>query len=463
MTSVAWYFLSQLRELSKNYNEWRKAYMVWGAVRDMLLGIDSDDYDFATNIPMHILEKHFECYDIGKNKDFWILVIKSWGYTFEVAQFRSEWAYTDSRHPDKVKFVSTIEEDLARRDFTINAMAWDGKGIIDPFDWQKDLKLGRIRFVGNAQERIAEDSLRVLRAYRFAAKFKFKIIDEEYMTLNELKWVSQERITNEIRKVAWYWGKELAFFVHRTHLNWIDILPAVARLWWYEHTSISHPEWDVLQHTLRCLSNSSSTDYLTNLCILFHDIGKPYTLEYRTRQNAFGIEESRPTYYNHDIEWSNIMEGIAKQLKLSQEEKEAIQYVCRYHMIRWDLTKSKLSKQAEICLDKNYHHLVATCLCDDMSRMYLGNSQRRRNIRDNLMENMLEFKSKEEHRKMLSEMVNWERIMKLTWATGKMIWIIKKKTEDRITDHKLYVTEVEIDRFIINAYKNAKNVLPDAI
>lgn len=181
------------------------------------------DIDVATNVPMEDIEKRFVCHDIGKNKDFWVLVVKRNDEIIEVAQFRNDWEYSDGRRPDEVRFVKTIKEDLARRDLTINAMAMDKDWkIIDPYGGWKDIHDKIIRFVGDYEERLREDWLRVLRAMRFAARFWFTFEDD--LSWINLKEVSNERVWQEFRKAASYWWKAFAQFLNHLYHEWYEEL-----------------------------------------------------------------------------------------------------------------------------------------------------------------------------------------------------------------------------------------------
>ena len=148
-----------------------KAYIVGGVVRDIILGVKPGDVDIATNMPIDKIAEMWKTHDIGKSKDFGIVVVKQDGHSFEVANFRSDGKYLDGRRPEKVNIVGSFEEDAARRDFTINSMGINAKGeIIDYFDGKKDLKNKVLRTVGDPKERFGEDYLRMMRAPRIATK-----------------------------------------------------------------------------------------------------------------------------------------------------------------------------------------------------------------------------------------------------------------------------------------------------
>ena len=193
-----------LKKLNKNGIS---AYIVGGAVRDFLLNKKPSDYDICYGaIPNDIkrLFKNHKIYETGIK--YGTLTLNYKGLFIEITPFRTEQGYTDNRHPDKVKFVKNIEEDLSRRDFTINALALNCKGeILDLFGGKEDLKKGVIKAVGKAEERFVEDPLRILRAYRFASRFGFEIEAETntaiYMQKKGLKSLSKERLSNELKLI----------------------------------------------------------------------------------------------------------------------------------------------------------------------------------------------------------------------------------------------------------------------
>lgn len=204
------------------------SYIVGGAIRDLLLWHEPNDIDIATNVPMNLLEEAFETHDIGSNKEFWILVIKFEGEWFEVAQFRSE-SDCDGRYPWSVVFEDSIEKDLSRRDFTCNAMAMDSDcNIIDPHGWWSDINRWVLRFVGNAEERVAEDKLRVLRAMRFASRF-WRAMDKDMkheLRDADLEWVSIERVIGEMKKCSSYGSTKLKWFCQMMWYFWFrHLLP----------------------------------------------------------------------------------------------------------------------------------------------------------------------------------------------------------------------------------------------
>ena len=183
------------------------AYVVGGCVRDSLLGLTPHDWDLCTSaLPQQGMELFGEEKCIPTGLQHGTVTVKQGGGLYEITTFRTEGAYTDGRHPDEVHFVPDVREDLARRDFTINAMAYNAKeGLVDPFGGQADLQSGVLRAVGVPHQRFTEDALRILRLYRFAARFGFSIDPPTAQAAQELcahlDCVSVERIEEELAKL----------------------------------------------------------------------------------------------------------------------------------------------------------------------------------------------------------------------------------------------------------------------
>jgi len=196
-----------------------KAYIVGGTVRDIILGnLKPHDIDIATNAPMDELGRMFKTFDIGKSRDFGIVVVRYGSFSFEVAQFRQDGKYKDGRRPEAVTISGSFEQDAARRDFTINAMGINASGeIIDYFDGRKDIQNKVLKTVGDPRERFGEDYLRMLRAPRFASKLGLEIEKGTEKAIQKLstniKELAPERIYDELVKAASQSGDKFADYI----------------------------------------------------------------------------------------------------------------------------------------------------------------------------------------------------------------------------------------------------------
>lgn len=350
------------------------AYIVGGAVRDLVLGNDMHDVDIATNVPIEKINSKFKTHDIGQSKSFGIVTVTHKGFNFEIAQFREDGEYKNGRSPESVKIVLDFKTDAGRRDFTINSMAIDKDGnIIDHFDGMSDIKNKTIRTVGNPNDRFEEDRLRLLRLARFASKLDFKIdpsAKEAAKTFApKIKDLSAERVRDELFKTAGYGGKELATFIeHLDEMGLLEqFLPEVSDLKKFEHMPTSHPEGpDIISHVLAALRSSPSKDPLVNLAILFHDIGKTKTRTY----NDKGIVQ----YLRHAYKSAEMVEDIGRRLRFSNDQTKTLVFATLNHMKFHEILNMSNSKIWKLVQDKDFDTLVKVAKADWMARGELFNT-----------------------------------------------------------------------------------------
>jgi putative nucleotidyltransferase with HDIG domain len=304
-------------------------YVVGGAVRGLLLGKETDNWDFATNaIPEEILKLFPEAY---YNNTYGTVKVPIDGGTkllFEITPFRKESDYADLRHPKKIEWAKTIEEDLGRRDFTINAMAYDGKIILDPFDGQSHLKQKLIVAVGNPDKRFREDALRLMRAVRFASELGFLIEEKTKQSIEQnaelISHISWERIRDELMKIiASDHPAEGILFLKNTKLLKY-ILPELNLCFAVPQKSPKrHHIFDVGTHSVMSLKHCHSKNPITRLATLLHDIGKVKT--YRKDETEL------ITFYNHEVVSTKMVTKIADRLRLSNKDKEKLIRLVQFH------------------------------------------------------------------------------------------------------------------------------------
>ena len=310
-------------------------YVVGGPVRDMLLGkppIDLDNWDFATSAnPSQMLE----LLPTAKyENDFGTVLIPllspSGSFVLaEITPFRHEGIYKDNRHPESVSWAETVEEDLDRRDFTINAMAYDGEKLIDTVGSQEDLAANIVRAVGDPTKRFTEDALRMLRAVRFATQLGFSIDPETLTAVQKLapllEKISGERIRDELLKIlASQNPADGVLLLHKTGIL-AYVLPEVEACFGVEQKSPErHHIHDVATHLIESLRHCPSTDPITRFGALIHDIGKAQTRAIDER----GIT----TFHDHEVVGSEMAAQIGDRLRLSKTQKERLIKLVRYHM-----------------------------------------------------------------------------------------------------------------------------------
>ncbi len=308
----------------------KRAWIVGGCVRDMLVGRCANDWDVATDArPKELLRIFPRAVPTGIEHGT-VTIVKD-GHHYEVTTLRGEGTYSDGRRPDWVEFVDDITADLARRDFTVNAMALDpldGK-LIDPFDGRGDLSRGLLRAVGDPRERFAEDGLRVLRAARFVATLELTLdaATEAAVrpTLDTYRKVAHERVRDEWIKTMKARAPSSAFEVMR-RTGILDVTcPELM-----EGVGMEQNKWhayDVWRHGLECM-DACTGDPILRIAALLHDVGKP-----RTR--AWSDKTADYTFYDHDRVGAEIAEPIAMRLRFSNDERARIVSLVRNHLFHY--------------------------------------------------------------------------------------------------------------------------------
>lgn len=321
--------------------EGMEAYAVGGCVRDSILGRRPEDWDITTNAePVQVKRIFRRTVDTGIQHG--TVTVLLGGEGFEVTTYRLDGKYEDARHPSEVIFTRDLLEDLKRRDFTINAMAYnDDEGLIDAFGGLKDLNEGLIRAVGSPRERFKEDALRIMRAVRFAAQLNFSIEEQTFSAIREetenLKRISAERIRVELVKLLTSAHPEKLLTLQECGITAV-ILPEFDReLLTPQHNR--HHQYDVGHHTVEALKASVSFDALLSpadltvlrLTLLFHDMGKPdcHTTD----------ETGTDHFYGHAEKSTGIAENILKRLKFDNATTDKVLRLVKYHDHRHEVTE----------------------------------------------------------------------------------------------------------------------------
>ncbi|HJZ05186.1 hypothetical protein A2634_00260 [Candidatus Amesbacteria bacterium RIFCSPHIGHO2_01_FULL_48_32] len=312
-------------------------YIVGGVIRDILLNKSLYDWDFTTNATPEEILKLFP--DGFYDNKFGTVGIENPGERpYEITTFRTEAGYSDSRHPDKVVWGETLEEDLRRRDFTINAMALKVSQLhsfsvsqfelIDLYNGQEDLKNKLIRAVGNPNKRFSEDALRMMRAVRIAAQLQFSIEETTFQAIKasagQIQHISWERIRDELLKIMASKFPADGYLILRNCGLGTQILPEVELAYGVEQKSPGrHHIYDVGTHSVESLRHCPSADPITRLATLVHDLGKVKT------QKVY--PDGRITFYNHEMESAKIAKKIAERLRFSNDQKDLFERLVRWH------------------------------------------------------------------------------------------------------------------------------------
>lgn len=311
-----------------------KAYIVGGCVRDNIMGREPHDYDITTDCdPQTVInifkEKGFNVIETGLKHGTVTVMINNVGY--EITTFRTDGDYSDHRHSDEVIFVKDLKEDLSRRDFTCNAMAYnDDEGLIDPFNGMESIKKKELKCVGNPIDRFEEDALRMLRAARFRAQLDFIFDTDLMVAISEkaetLKFVSKERIHDELCKI-------LMSDIPSTGINVIAflglvpyVIPQLEKCIGFRQNNIHHDK-TVYDHIMAVLEASPAKIEI-RLAALLHDIGKP---------ECYSVgEDGQGHFYEHHLASARMSREILTDLKFDNETIDKVYTLVREHMSRYD-------------------------------------------------------------------------------------------------------------------------------
>lgn len=340
-----------------------EAYAVGGCVRNSIMGIPVSDYDITTSALPEETERVFSDMKIVETgiKHGTVTVIKN-GCTAEITTFRTDGEYKDRRHPEKVSFTTNLKEDLARRDFTVNAVAYsDSKGIVDIFDGEKDIRDGVLRCVGDAEKRFEEDALRIMRGLRFMAVYGLKPEGKTAAALHKkkhlLKAVSPERINSEICKTLC--GR--AEYLYPVLMEFYDVLgevvPEILPCVGFDQKTHYH-NLNVWSHTVEAVCAVEPTLHL-RLAMLFHDLGKPLCYRFYNSEGHFK---------GHASVSKEICQKRLEMLRFDNDTfQKVISLVKRHDMIMKDdevIIKKQLNKYGE----ELFFDLLRVHIADDTAK-----------------------------------------------------------------------------------------------
>lgn len=357
-----------------------EAFVVGGSIRDILLGKEPNDYDVCTNALPDEIEKIFsDRKTVLIGKKFGTITVVMDDEDVEITTFRAEGEYFDGRKPKWIRFLSSIEEDLARRDFTINAIAYNENiGLVDPFGGIYDLNNGIIRCVGDPEKRFSEDYLRILRAVRFSCQLDFDMDEETYLAgkkyIKYIDKVSMERIRNEFFKIitSSYPSKGIMLMESMGILNIIipELIPTIG----YDQRNPHHNK-DLFEHIL-CVVENTPSILEVRLAALFHDIGKTSTLSID--------EEGIGHFYGHDKVGASMAREILKRFNCSNVLIEKVTILIKEHMTQ----HGKFS-------DKGLKRLIKRVGEDNIFNLFvLQKADRGCSVKDSTLDNILDMEQR---------------------------------------------------------------------
>ncbi|WP_427169586.1 CCA tRNA nucleotidyltransferase [Fusobacterium nucleatum] len=436
-------------EILNKLNKYGKGYIVGGAVRDVLLGLKPKDVDFTTNLPYETLKKLFNEHTPKETgKSFGVLRIKINNVEYEIAKFRQD-NYEEKNslkvipEEKKVTFVDDIKEDLARRDFSINAMAYnETDGIIDLYNGQKDIENRMINFIGNAEERIIEDPLRILRAFRFMSRLNFSLSENTIEAIKAqkplLKNIPEERITMEFSKLL------LGENIKNTLTLMKDtgvlelIIPEFKATYDFDQCN-PHHNLDLFNHIISVVSKVP-TDLELRYSALLHDIAKPVVQTFDDK----GIAH----YKTHAIVGANMARKILTRLKLPVKLIDTVEDIIQKHMLLYkDVTDKKFNKLLSEMGYDNLLRLIEHSIADNASK-----NNEVVSTENDLHERLKKAVEKQMQVTVNNLAINGEDLISLGFK-GKEIGKIKEELLDKYLSEEIKNEKEEMLKYVKKSYK----------
>ena len=430
-------------------NECGKGYIVGGAIRDILLGLKPKDVDFTTNLPYETLKNLFSEYNPKETgKSFGVLRIRVNDIDYEIAKFRED-NYEDKNglkiipEEEKVTFIDDIKNDLARRDFTINAMAYNEiDGIIDLYGGQKDIENKIINFVGNAEERIIEDPLRVLRAFRFMSRLNFSLSENTIEAIKNqkflLKNIPEEKITMEFSKLL------LGDNIKNTLTLMKDtgvlelIIPEFKATYDFNQCN-PHHNLDLFNHIINVVSKVPA-DLELRYSALLHDIAKPIVQTFD--------EEGIAHYKTHEITGADMARDILTRLKLPVKLIDTVVEIIKKHMVLYkDITDKKFNKLLSEMGYDNLWRLIEHSIADNSSK-----NNEVVSAENDLHERLKRAVEKQMQVTVNDLAINGKDLIELGF-NGKEIGEIKKELLDKYLSEEIQNNKEEMLEYVKEKYK----------
>lgn len=419
-----------------------ESYIVGGCVRDMIMGRDPHDWDICTSALPEKVESLFrgQGYTVvptGIQHGTVTVIIEQEGY--EITTFRIDGKYSDSRRPDTVEFTEDIKEDLSRRDFTMNAIAFNpNRGLIDPFHGQRDIQDKIIACVGSAKERFKEDALRILRAIRFASRFGFSleshVYDEVFNQRDNLKSISMERIQSEFCNIMTSSNPANVLLKYKQVFE--VFLPELKDMDMEQNNP--HHDFTVWGHTLRAVSSCVNADLILRLAVLFHDIGKPHSYQDGTDKRRFK---------GHPKVSAEMTDKILHRMRFDNDTREQVVELILHHDSEFIPEKKYVRRWLNKIGEVQFQRLLILRTCDIAGQKRMIDPEREEEVKSfNIIRHIMhDILNDKECFSLKSLAVNGDTIMKtFNLPAGKEIGYWLNKVLDKVIEGDLNNTEEEI-------------------
>lgn len=396
-------------------NNGYEAFLVGGSVRDSILGRPIHDYDITTSAtPDEMMEVFKDKRIIETGLQHGTITIVIDGEPYEVTTYRIDGNYSDSRRPDKVTFTKSLEEDLKRRDFTINAMAYnDEVGLVDPFNGMEDIEYYKIRCVGRAEDRFSEDALRILRAIRFASQLGFVLEPDTDWNISKmyknLENISIERINSEFCKIAA--SSDFCVQMVLYHEVFSLFIPEIKNMFGFQQNNPYHI-YDVWNHTVHAIEYCESDDLVTRLSVFFHDIGKPHCYQ----DSEDGIRH----FKGHGRVSADMTDKIMKRLRFDNDTREKVVELVYYHDATFEVGKKYIKRWLNKIGEEQFRRLLNVRRADIKAQAYIEQESRLQKI-DNIEYILEKVLQKDECFSLKDLAVNGKDLIEIGYKPGKEI------------------------------------------
>ena len=394
-------------------NNGHSAYIVGGCVRDSILGRTPHDWDICTSAtPSEMLEifKDKKIIETGLQHGTVTVIVN--GEPYEITTYRIDGIYSDNRRPDTVTFTDKLVEDLRRRDFTINAMAYnDEEGLIDPFNGMEDIKYKKINCVGFAEDRFGEDALRILRAIRFAAQLEFTIMPgtdwEIHKQYKNLENISIERINSEFCKIVSSDDFCVELLLYKDVFSLF--IPELKDMFDFPQNNPWHI-WDVFGHTIHAVEYCDSDDLVVRLAVFFHDFGKPHSYQ----DGEDGIRH----FKGHGKVSADMTDSIMKRLRFDNETRNNVVELVYYHDATFEVGKKYVKRWLNKIGEKQFRRLLQVKKADNKAQNLEFSSDRIKELSE--IEILIDEVLQEDECFSLKDLaVNGKDLIGIGYKTGK--------------------------------------------
>lgn len=425
-------------------NNGYEAFLVGGCVRDSILGRPIHDYDITTSAtPDEMMEVFKDKRIIETGLQHGTITIVIDGEPYEVTTYRIDGNYSDNRRPDKVTFTKSLKEDLKRRDFTINAMAYnDEVGLVDPFNGMEDIKYHKIQCVGKPEDRFAEDALRILRAIRFASQLDFVLEPNTDYVLHKvyqnLENISVERINSEFCKIAASSGFCVQMVLYRDVLSLF--ISEIKDMFGFQQNNPYHI-YDVWNHTVHavqayecdCEPDLNPRDLITSLAVFFHDIGKPHCYQ----DGEDGIRH----FKGHGRISADMTDTIMKRLRFDNDTREKVVQLVYYHDATFEVGEKYVKRWLNKIGEEQFRRLLNVRRADIKAQAYTEQESRLQKI-DNIEYILEEVLQKDECFSLKDLAVNGKDLIEIGYKPGKEIGEVLNNLLDSVISGE-YINEKE--------------------